>query len=61
VVMDNEGTKDWAADYDGEGDNGGERCQRSGVAMMAARVEDGGGRQRQQRQKTAVVDDDGSG
>jgi hypothetical protein len=33
----------------------------SGVALIAARVEDGGSRQRRQRQTTMVVDDDGGG
>jgi hypothetical protein len=46
VVIDNECTQERVEDYKGEGDDGGERCQSSGVAMMAARVEDGGGRQR---------------
>ncbi len=54
--------QDWAADYDGEGQ---ERAARvggdSGVAMMAVAVEDSGCRQRWRRWMTTATADDISG
>ncbi len=45
VVVDDDGTSDWTAGYNGEGQ---ERVARDGrdssVAMMATAAEDGGGR-----------------
>jgi hypothetical protein len=61
-AADEDGLQDWAADYDGEGqewaarDGGG-----SGVAMMAAAkmavAEDSGGRQQQGWRQTTAVED----
>ncbi len=59
-MADDDDTRDWAADCDGEGQ---ERAVRdsgdSGVVMVAAVVEDGGGRGRGQRRTTAMADDNG--
>ncbi len=46
IVAENNGMQDWAADYDREGQEQVAREGRdSGVAMMAAAMEDGGGGQ----------------
>jgi hypothetical protein len=57
-VADDNDTRDWAADCNGEGQewavrDGGD----SGVVMMAMAVEDGGGRRRWQRRTTTAADD----
>ncbi len=50
IVAEDNGMQDRAVEYDGEGQEWVAREGRdSGVAMMAAVVEDGGGRQRWQR------------
>jgi hypothetical protein len=49
TVADDNGTWDWAAEYDGEGRDWAARDDRdSRVAMMAVAVEGGGGGQGQQ-------------
>ncbi len=60
MVVDNEDTRDWAADCDGEGQD---RAVRdggdSGVVMMAAAAEDSGnGQQWQRRTMTAANNND---
>ncbi len=58
TVGDDNDTRDWAADCNGEG-----RAVRdgrdSGVVMMAAAGEDGGEGKRQQSQTTTVADNNG--
>ncbi len=60
MVADNNDTRDWAADCNGEGreqvvrDNG-----DSGVVMMAAAAEDSGGGQRRRRGTTTAADNNG--
>jgi hypothetical protein len=61
AVMEDKGTEDQVAEYNGKGMMVARDAEGSGVAMMAARVEDSGVRQRRQWQMTMVVDDDGSG
>jgi hypothetical protein len=62
IAADDNSMKDWAADYNGEGQ---ERVAREGrdsrVAMMAAAAEDGGGGQRRRRGMTTATADDDSG
>jgi hypothetical protein len=45
VAVNNKGTQDWVAIYNGQGTTVGSNVVESGVAMMAAMVEDGGSRQ----------------
>ncbi len=45
LVVGNEGTQDWVVNYNGEGMTVARDAGDSGVAMMAATVEDGGGGQ----------------
>ncbi len=61
AVVDDKGMQDWVADYNGEGTTVASNAGDSGVAMMAARVEDGGGRQQWRQRTTTVADDDGGG
>jgi hypothetical protein len=60
TVGDEDDTRDWAADCDGDGQ---ERAVRDGrdsrVVMMAAAAEDGGGGRRRQRRTTTAADDNG--
>jgi hypothetical protein len=60
TLADDDDTRDWAADCNGEGR---ERVVRDGgdsrVVIMAAAVEDGGGGRRRRRRTTAAVDDNG--
>jgi hypothetical protein len=60
TVVEDDDTRDWAEDCNGEGRkravrNGG----GSGVVMMAVVVEDGGSRKLQQRPTTTAADDNG--
>jgi hypothetical protein len=61
TMADNNGTRDWVADHNGEGR---ERAARdggdSGVAIIAAEAEDRVGGQQRQRWSMTVVDDDGT-
>ncbi len=63
MAVDDNGLKDQAADYDGEGQeraarDGGDRgVVMMGVAKMAAVEDSSGGRQRQRRQMTVAGDD----
>ncbi len=59
VAVNNKGTQDWVADYNGEGPKVASNTVESRVAMMAATVEDGGGRQRRRRLMATVADDNG--
>jgi hypothetical protein len=59
--VDDEGTQDRVAEYNGEGTTVASDAGDSGVAMMAATVKDGGGSQRRRRRTTTVADDDGGG
>jgi hypothetical protein len=60
TVADNDDTRDWAADCNGEGrDQAVRDSGDSGVVMMAAAAEDGGGGQRRQRRTTTAADDNG--
>jgi hypothetical protein len=61
AVVNGKGMQDWVGDYNGEGMTVGSDAGDSGVAMMAARVEDGGGRQQRRQRTTTVADDDGGG
>ena len=45
AVVDNKGTQDWLADYNGDGTMVASNAKDSEVAMMAVMVEDGSGRQ----------------
>jgi hypothetical protein len=60
TVADDDDTRDWAADCNGEGR---ERVVRDsgdiGVVMMAAAAEDGGGGRRWRRWKTTAADNNG--
>ncbi len=59
-MADDNDTRDWAADCDGEGQDQVVRDGRdSGVVMIAATAEDRGGGQQQQRQTTTAADDSG--
>ncbi len=60
AAVDDKGTQDRVAGYNGEGTTVASDAVESRVAMMAATVEDGGGRQRRRRRTTTVADDDGS-
>ncbi len=60
TVADNDDTRDWVADCDGEGREWAVRDGRdSGVVMMAAGVEDVGGGRRWQRRTTTAADNNG--
>ncbi len=60
MVADNNNTRDWVADCNGEGRERAVREGRDrGVVMMAAVVEDGSSGQQWQRQTTTVADDNG--
>ncbi len=57
MVMDNKGTQDQAADYNGEGQEQVARNSKdSGVAMVAAGAEDDGSRQKRQRRTMTAAD-----
>ncbi len=61
MMVDNNGTQDWAADCNREGR---ERAARegadSGVVMMATAAEDGGGRQQWQMQTMTAAGNNGT-
>jgi hypothetical protein len=63
IAAEDNGMQDWAADYNGEGQERAVREDRdSGVGMMAAAAEDGGGRQQwRQWTRTAMGDGDSGG
>jgi hypothetical protein len=54
AVMDDKGMQDWVADHDGEGDDGGKRCQRQQSG-------NDGCEGRRQRRQTTVTTADGNG
>jgi hypothetical protein len=61
MAADDNCMQDWVADYNGKGQEQAARDVRdSGVAMMAAAVEDGGGGQQWQWQTMMVADNDGT-
>ncbi len=58
MVADEDNMQDWAADCDGEGQEGAVRDGgESELVMMAVAVEDGGGGQRWQRRTTIAAED----
>ncbi len=60
TVADDDNTRDWAADCNGEGQELAVRdVGDSGVVMMAVAVEDGGGGQRRQRWTMTAADNNG--
>jgi hypothetical protein len=61
AALDNKGTQDWVADYNGEGTTVSRDAGDSGVAMMAATVEDGCGKRRRRQRTKTVADNDGGG